>query len=162
VHAWTEISGAFVTEAWRDQAVLGGTLAVRRSTPALWYGLQGAVLRPAWQAPDFNAVEAHASAQLSLQPRFSAGIRLTLGLGPSVLFVEPQGQLTSRTGNAKTSLFAAAHLSRAFWLGNWAILPDVGVRLFTGERGVRVDGREQLVLGGFALQASAGLAYRVE
>jgi hypothetical protein len=160
--AWTELSGAFTAEAWDDRAALGGALGVARSTPTLYYGLQAAVLRPASHASGFTVLEAHASAQLGVQPRFAGGIRLTLGVGPSVLFVEPQGNLTALTSTAKASLFVAAHLSRAFWLGDWALVPDLGVRLFTGERGVSVDGQQQLVLGGFALQASAGIAYRVE
>jgi len=160
--AWTELSAAFTAEAWDDRAALGGALGVAQSTPTLYYGLQAAVLRPPSQASGFTVLEAHASAQLSLQPRFTAGVRLTLGLGPSVLFVEPRGNLTAKTSTARTSLFAAAHVSRAFWLGHWALVPDFGVRLFTGERGVSVDGRQQLVLGTFALQASAGVAYRVE
>jgi hypothetical protein len=159
---WTEISSAFVGESWSERPALGGSLGAARNARSLWYGLRIAALRPVTQAPSFSAVEAQVAAELGVQPDFAAGVRFSLALGPSVLFVQPQGGFTSRSGNAKTSLFAAIYLSRPIWLGRWALLPDLGVRLFARERGVNVDTEQQLALAGFAPQLSLGVAYRID
>jgi len=160
--AWLEILGSFVGESWSDRLALGGSVGAARSTRTLWYGLRASVLRPVTQAPSFSAFEAQVALELGVQPDFAAGLRLSFALGPSVLFVQPQADLTSNTGRAKTSLFAAVHVSRPVWLGRWGLLPELGVRLFVGERGVTVDTREQLVLAGFTPQLSLGVAYRVD
>lgn len=160
--AWTEVFGGLVAESWPDRVVLGGALGVARSTRNLWYGLCATVLRPATQAATFSAVEAQLAAQLGVQPDFAAGVRLWLALGPSVLFVQPKGELTPSGGTARTSLFAAVHVSRPFWFGRFALLPDVGLRLFADERGVSVDDQEQLLLSGFVPQLSLSVAYRID
>lgn len=159
--AWTEVFGALVGESWPDRAALGGALGVARSTGGLWFALRASVLRPS-TAGTFSAVEAQLAAELGVQPDFAAGVRLALALGPSVLFVQPQRDLATNTGTAKASPFAAVHVSRPIWLGRLALLPDVGVRLFAVERGVSVDGEEQLLLNGFVPHLSLGVAYRFD
>ena len=158
--SWTELFGQLLGEGWASPIALGGALGIARSTPVLWYGLRTAVLRPVTQSPDFSANEWQASAELGFQPAVAAGVRVTLGLGPSVLFITPRGSLTARTRKATSALFFDAHVSRPFWFGHWALLPELGVRLFTRERGVRIDTKEQLHLRGFAPQLGVGVAYR--
>lgn len=160
--SWTELFGQLLGEAWHGPLALGGALGVARSTPVLWYGLRTAVLRPAAQDSDFSATEWHASAELGAQPAFAAGVRATLGLGPSVLFVTPHGSLTARTRKAASALFFDARLSRPFWFGHWALLPELGVRLFTRDRGVRIDSQERLNVHGFVPQLGVGIVYRAD
>lgn len=157
-----EILGAFVLESWPDHGALGGALGVARRTRALWYGLRAAALRPSLSAASFDAVEAHVAAEVGVQPDFAAGVRLSLALGPSLLFVQPKADLTPRRGTTKASLFAALHVSRAIWLGRFALLPQLGLRLFANDRGVNVDAQPQLVLGGLAPQLSMGVVYRID
>lgn len=160
--AWTEIFGALAGEAWPDRWALGGSLGVARSTRRLWYGFCAAVLRPTSQAT-FSALEAQVAAEVGVQPAFATGVRLSFALGPSVLFVQPQGELTARGDNtAKASLFAAVHVSRPVWFGSFGLVPKVGLRVFTDERGVTVDGVKELVLSGFVPQLSLGVAYRID
>ncbi len=160
--AWTELFGAALGEAWRDRIAVGGTLGVARSTPTIWLGLRAAVLRPAAGSPDFDATECQASAEIGAQPRFLAGFRASIGLGPSVLFIAPHGSLTARNNTAATSsLFVAAHVSRPIWFGHLALLPELGVRLFTGARGVHIDTEERLKLSGLVPLLSLGVAYRL-
>jgi hypothetical protein len=89
----------------------------------------------------------------------AAGVRLALALGPSALFVQPHGELTPASSTARVSLFAAVQVSRAIWLGRFGLLPQLGLRLFSSERGVRIDRQRQLVLGGLTPHVSLGLAY---
>jgi hypothetical protein len=160
--SWTELFGQLLGESWGPPVAGGGRLGIARSTPVLWYGLRTAVLRSAAQSSDFSATEWHASAELGLQPAIAAGVRVAFGLGPSVLFVAPHGGLTARARTATSALFVEARVSRPFWFGHWAILPELGVRLFTRERGVRIDAEERLDLRGFVPQLSVGVAYRAD
>jgi hypothetical protein len=160
--AWTELFGGALGEAWSDRIAVGGSLGVARSTPTIWFGLRAAVLRPASGSADFAATEGQISAELGVQPRFLAGVRASLGLGPSVLFIAPRGSLTTRNDTATSSLFVAAHVSRPFWFGRFALWPDVGARLFTGPRGVHIDGDERLRLSGVVPALSLSLVYRLE
>jgi hypothetical protein len=157
-----ELFGQLLGESWGSPVAWGGRLGIARSTPVLWYGLRTAVLRSAAQSSDFSATEWHASAELGLQPAIAAGVRVAFGLGPSVLFVAPHGSLTARAKKATSALFIEAHVSRPFWFGHWALLPELGVRLFTRERGVRIDAEERLDLRGFVPQLSVGVAYRAD
>jgi hypothetical protein len=158
--SWTELFGQLLGEAWGPSIALGGALGIARSTPVLWYGLRTAMLRSTAQSSDFIASEWQASAELGFQPAVAAGARVMLGLGPSVLFVTPRGSLTARTRTAASALFIDAHVSRPFWFGHWALLPELGVHFFTRERGVRIDTKEHLHLGGFVPQLGVGVAYR--
>ena len=161
--AWTEVFGAVAGESWPNRWALGGALGVARSTRSLWFGLRAAALRPTTARATFGALEAQVAAEVGVQPAFAAGVRLSLAFGPSVLLVQPQGELTARDDStAKASLFAAVHASRPVWFGSFALLPDVGLRVFTRERGVKVDGQTQLVLSGFVPQLSLGVAYRID
>ncbi len=160
--AWTELSGAALGEVWAGRTALGGALGVARNTGPIWYGVRVAVLRPTAASADFDATEFHAAAELGVQPHFAAGVRVSLGVGPSVLFVAPHGSLTAPTGTAKSSLFLEAHLSRSFWFGRFSLLPHVGVRLFAGPRGIRIDNHERLALRGLVPALSLGLAYRFD
>ena len=160
--SWTELFGQLLGESWGPPVAWGGRLGIARSTPVVWYGLRTAVLRSAAQSSDFSTTEWHASAELGLQPAIAAGVRVALGLGPSVLFVAPHGGLTARAKTATSALFVEAHVSRPFWFGHWALLPELGVRFFTRERGVRIDAEERLDLRGFVPQLSFGVAYRAE
>ncbi len=157
---WTELFGAGLGEVWADRLALGGALGVGRSTPTIWYGLRAAVLRPAVGSTDFDATEYHASVELGIQPRLLAGFRASIGLGPSVLFVTPRSSLTAHNNNAKASLFVAARVSRPVWFGQFALVPELGARLFSGKRGVRIDTEERLALRGLAPFFSLGAAYR--
>ena len=95
-------------------------------------------------------------------PHFAAGARLALGVGPSVLLVAPDAGVTPQESTSVSALFFEAHLSRPFWFGRLALLPDLGARFFTRVRGVRIDAREQLVLRGLTPELGLGLAYRVD
>jgi hypothetical protein len=160
--AWTELFGAALGEAWRDRIAVGGALGVARSTPTIWFGLRAAVLRPAAGSADFSATEGQISAEVGVQPSLLAGVRASLGLGPSVLFIKPHADLTTRNNPVTTSLFFAAHVSRPFWFGRFGLLPEVGARLFTGARGVHIDGDERLRLSGIVPALSLSLVYRLE
>ena len=160
--SWTELFGHLLGEAWGPPIALGGALGIARSTPVLWYGLRTAVLRSSAPSANFSATEWHASAELGLRPAIAAGLRIALGVGPSVLFVAPYGRLTARAETTSSALFFDAQVSRPFWFGHWALQPELGVRLFTRERGVRIDDEERLELHGFVPHLGVGVAYRAD
>lgn len=158
---WTEIRASGLGELWRDRVAIGGALGVGYATPSVWLAARTAVLRPAASSADYGATEWHASVELGLQPAFAAGFRASIGLGPSLLFVDPRG-LTAINSTMTSALFFALHVERPFWLGRFAVLPDVGVRLFPSESGVRIDTNERLKLSGLLPVFNLGVAYRVE
>lgn len=160
--AWTELSAAALGEAWSDSVAVGAALGVARSSGALWYGARAAVLVPTAASAGFSAAEYWAALELGFQPAFAAGIRVTLGVGPSVLFVAPHATLTTRNSAATSALFFDAAVSRPFWFGRFAIVPSAGARLFTRERGVRIDAKERLKLSGLVPQLSLSAALRFE
>lgn len=60
------------------------------------------------------------------------------------------------------SQITAWRLSRPFWFGKLALLPELGLKGFLGERGVRLDAREQLVISPLVPTFGLGIDYRFD
>jgi hypothetical protein len=160
---WTELTAAGLGESWSTSVAVGAAVGVARSSGVIWYGVRAAVLLPAVAGVGFGAKEYWAALELGFQPAFAAGLRVALGVGPSVLFVAPDGALTAHNATATSAFFFDAAVSRPFWFGRFAVVPAAGARLFTGERrGVRVDAEERLRLGQLVPELSLGAALRFE
>jgi hypothetical protein len=157
-----EPAATFRSELWRDRLALGGLLGVVLRTRPLFCSLRAGVLRPVSQDSRFEIDEFSWSVGVSYQPSFGAGLRASLNAGASLLLVTPSGQLISRTGTTSAAPFFDAELSRPFSFGQFAVVPALGLRWFSSERGVRLDTKERFLLRGVAPHLGVGLAYLVK
>jgi hypothetical protein len=98
-------------------------------------------------AEAFDALELSAAASLRWQPAWAYGFVLSSSLGASWLDVTPQEPYEPLGDTAVSAGFASVELSRPAWIGPWVLVPSAGLRLFAAERSVRLDGREELVIG---------------
>jgi hypothetical protein len=156
----SEISATALGELWSDRAALGGGIrAALAQRSGAEVSVRAGAFHPVGLA-GFNANEAHFVVEGTLEPRFAQGLRLSLGIGASLLFVNPEPALSAPKGTTRAALRAEAQLGRAFRWGWLQLLPSVGVHFFGEERGVRIDGREQLTLVGFGPQVALALGYR--
>ncbi|HEY6080257.1 MAG TPA: hypothetical protein VIW29_15695 [Polyangiaceae bacterium] len=157
-----ELFASFVGEAWASQLAGGVLLGLRRGRAPFWYGLRGGALRPFTQDAQFGLTELSLAAEAQFAPEFSRGVRLGVAVGPSWLLVAPHADLTARDGTDSISLSFDVELSRPFSLGAVELVPSLGGRWFTNERGVRIDGHERFALGGFTPRLALGLLYRTD
>ena len=156
----SEASATLLAEIWSDRAALGGGIRAALAQPSgVELGLRAGALHPIGLG-SFNANEAHLVVEGTLEPRFAAGLRVSLGIGASLLLVTPDPALSAANGTTRAALRAEAQVGRAFRWGWFQLLPSVGVHLFSEERGVRIDGREQLTLAGVGPRLSLALGYR--
>lgn len=155
-----ELSATLLGELWSGQAALGGgvrgALAPR---PGAELGVRAGVLHPLGLT-GFSANETHIVVEGTLEPAFASGLRLSLGVGASVLFVSPEPALSAADGTTRAALRAEVQLGRAFRWGWFQLLPSVGLHLFSEERGVRIDTQEQLTLAGVGPQLGLAFGYR--
>jgi len=154
-----QLQGLF--ESWSGRPALGGALGAARATERVWYGAKLAVVRPIVSSAAFSATEWHAALRAGVQPTWGLGWQASLGLGPSLLALAPRGDVATSSSTV-VSWFVDVALSRPIWLGNLALSPGIGARLFMSERGVRVDSSERLVLRGINPQLSLSAVYRLE
>ncbi|HKY38333.1 MAG TPA: hypothetical protein VJN18_20460 [Polyangiaceae bacterium] len=146
-------------ERWSDHVALGADLGATRGPRWLWAGFSAGGVRAFGTRPVFDASEWHACFELGTSPAWAAGVQAVLGLGASALIVAPQGYLESRDGVVAGAVFLQAVVSRPVWFGRWALAPALAARLFGSKRGVKVDEREHLVLGGLTPQLQLGVLY---
>lgn len=155
----TEPFASLAGEAWPDRLAAGLFLGVRRGRPLLRYGVRGGAFRPLSSDSGFGITELSLAASLEVGPAFSRGLRLALAAGPSWLWVSPNEPITARTSGRTVALCFDAELSRPLWLGDFALVPALGVRWFTAERGVRLNGYDRFELRGFAPRVALSLMY---
>lgn len=153
-----EVSSSVLIESWPQRFALGASIAAGRATPAFWYAAKIAWLQPTPVPPSFDASELSFAGELGVAPPALRGVRVALGAGPSFLFIAPRGALVSRADESITSFFLAAQLSRPFWFGQVGVVPALGARYLTSERGVRVETRERLSLRGLLPQFGLGVS----
>ncbi len=128
-------------ETWQLGLALGGRLVANEPGP-------------------FQLSEVSGSVRVVLALRRAAGIRLHLGGGPSVLIVSPSEGATTNSSTVVSSAAVELALSRPFWSGSLGFSPSVGVRVFTAQRSVNVDGAEAFAVPLVAPLASLSLVYR--
>lgn len=138
-----EASGSVGSETLRLGLALGGRVALDEPQD------------------DFQLSELTGTARLSLSPPRTAGIRVELGLGVSVLSVVPREGAITQSATSLTSGFLDLGVSRPFWLGNVAISPTLGARAFIARRRVDVDGEERFKLPTVVPQLGMSLIYRI-
>jgi hypothetical protein len=142
--AWAfgaECGSSVGNDSWKLGLALGGRLVANEPGP-------------------FQLSEVSGSVRVVLALRRAAGIRLHLGVGPSVLIVAPSQGATANSNTAVSSAAVELALSRPFWSGSLGFSPSVGVRVFTAQRAVNVDGAEAFAVPLVAPQASLSLVYR--
>jgi len=156
----TEVGLRAATELWGAHFALGaGVGGARRVASRWWSGLRVGFFYVSLPNT-FSVREGHAIADATFEPRAFAGLRLSLGAGPSVLVVTPRSDLLAKDGTVRIAVRVEAQLSRPFRWGQFQLAPWLGLRLFSAERGVRVSKSSQLAIGGVLPQVGLALAYR--
>lgn len=158
----TEVYASAGLEAWSVGLAGTATLGARHGGRHVWAGIRGGVARPLLQDVDFSATDLSLTLEAVFVPDLGLGLRAALGVGPSVLVVSPSARVAAVSNVKTAALLVAAELSRPVWLGRFAVVPALGVRVFASERGVRLDGAERLVLGGYEPSVLLGLTYRLD
>ena len=124
-------------------------------------GLRGGAARLLVQDTSFSATELSLTLQTDLELSLG-GPRLALDVGPSLLVVAPADDVSALGDVTAAALLVGAELSRPVWLGRMAVVPALGVRWFSGTRGVTLDRHERFVLEGCSPNVTLGLLYRLE
>jgi hypothetical protein len=75
------------------------------------------------------------------------------------MVVSPRAEASSYAVSVVGAPFAVLLLSRAFRWRRFALVPELGVRLFASQRGVNVDGRESVSFGWAVPRLALGVAY---
>jgi hypothetical protein len=158
----SEFFGAAGLEAWSAGLAGTATLGARRGGRYVWLGVRGGLARQLAQDTEFTATELSLALEAVLVPVPAFGLRAALSVGPSLLVVSPSARVTAVNDVKTAALLVGADVSRPVWLGRFAVVPTVGVRVFARERGVRLDGSERLVLAGYQPSVALGLAYLVD
>jgi hypothetical protein len=152
----TEVGALVVGESWRDGIALGAGLRAAVHFDSTWScGIRAGALYPVGLR-EATVVEAHALLEAAITARGLAGLRFTLGAGPSLLFASPESGYVAPRETVKSAVRIEAQIGRPFRWHRAELTPWVGARTFTAERGVRVAEQARLVLGG--VQPQFGLA----
>lgn len=156
----SELGVRAMVELWKDRlAIGGGAGAAINVAPAAWVGLRAGGYRPLGVS-EFGALEVHAQVEGSWDMRSLAGLRSSLAIGPSVLRIAPPPDFSAAPSTVRTAIRVEAQLSRPFRFDWIQLSPWLGVRFFSGERGVRVSTERRLVLGSVLPQIGIVLSYR--
>jgi len=146
-------------EAWRDRLALGGAVGAAYGSRALSFGLRVGGLTAVPRYAAFSATELSADAAVAWQPPWSLGVRGRLSVGPSLLVVTPRASFRPRAGTTVAAWCVGLMLTRPFRFGHFAVVPEVGARLFSSQRNVNLDDREQLALGPVGPHLGLGISY---
>ena len=151
-----------LVERWGDHWAWGADAGLAVGSENFLYGLELGGRAAAAEPATFDSSEWNAAVRFAWTFPRAAGLRGTLGLGASLLATTPASGVVSES----TTLLGAAcfelHLGRPFWLGAFGLEPQLGLRVFSGRRRVRVNESEQLVVPPIEPQAGVSLLYRVE
>ncbi|HEY8946459.1 MAG TPA: hypothetical protein VIM73_19545, partial [Polyangiaceae bacterium] len=154
----TEVGALVLGESWRDGLALGGGLRAAVRFDSTWScGIRAGGLYPAGLR-EATVVEAHAMLEAAVTARGLAGLRFTLGAGPSLLFASPASGFVAPSATLKSALRFEAQIGRPIRWQKAELTPWVGARAFTAERGVRVAERTRLVLGSAQPQVGVALS----
>ena len=152
----TEVGALFVGERWGSKAALGGGLRAALRFDSTWScGIRAGALHPLGLG-EATVLETHAMLEAAVTARSLAGLRFSVGAGPSLLFASPESGFVAPGPTLKSALRIEAQIARPFRWHSAELTPWVGARVFTAERGVRVAQHASLVLGG--VQPQFGLA----
>lgn len=162
VRPLTVVSLAAGLEAWSSLPAGGLVIAARRGRAPFWLGLNGSVFRPLSQDHRFEVTELSLTATLTVQPAFARGLCLSLQAGPSWLWTVPDPALAVQSHTLGAAFVGGAELSWPIWRGRTGVIPEVGVRSFAAERGVRIDQIERFALGGLAPRIALALVHRID
>lgn len=155
-----ELSLAPLVEYWGDAWALGGEAAMSQGSPALQYGLAVGGRVASGEPGPFALSELSCSVRLALSLPRVAGLRLQLGVGPSLLVTAPNHEAVAESATTLAAGVIELQVARPFWFGKVGLSPGIGVRAFTARRNVRVDGSDVFALPVLAPQASLALLYR--
>lgn len=159
---YTDVYGDAGLEAWSTGVAGTARLGARHGSRYLRLGIRGGMARPLARDRDFTTTELSLTLEAVLVSDPALGLRATLAAGPSLLVVSPSERVTAVNDAKTAALVVAAEVSRPVWLGRFAVVPTLGVRVFGSQRGVRLDGTERLVLAGYRPGVTLGLAYQLD
>jgi hypothetical protein len=146
-------------ELWSSHAAWGAGLGTEWALGPWRGGARAGVLTPVNAASTYTLVDWQAMAHVGARPNRLAGVQITLGLGLGWMVVSPRAEATSYAVSVVAAPFGVLLLSRAFRWRRFALVPELGVRLFASERGVKVDGRESVSFGWAVPRLALGVAY---
>lgn len=154
-----EASLGVVGERWSTHNALGARAAASLGSERLRYGIELGGLAALGEPAGFDVNEWHVRARLSWSPSWSLGVRANLGLGGSLFLTAPKG-LRVDTATSLSAGLADLALSRPFWFGAIGLSPELGLRVSSAERRVRIDEVQQLVLPVLVPAACLSLLWR--
>ncbi|HEX2873667.1 MAG TPA: hypothetical protein VHP33_20560 [Polyangiaceae bacterium] len=154
-----ELSLGVLGERWAKHNALGARAAASLGSEQLRYGIELGGLAALGEPNGFDVNEWHVGARLSWAPSWLLGVRGNLGLGGSLFLAAPQG-LSVDSATSLGAGFAELGLSRPFWLGAFAVSPELGLRASSAERRVRINEVERLVWPVLVPAASLSLVWR--
>lgn len=148
-----------VGELWSSQLAWGAELGSEWSLGSFRYGARAGLLTPVAPDPTFKLLDWEGAAHVGARPTGWWNVQVSLGLGLAWMVVSPRGDATPREVSVVRAPFALLAVSRATRLGHFAIVPELGARLFASERGVTIDQHEQLAFGWFVPRLALGISY---
>lgn len=148
-----------VGERWSSRLAAGAEIGSEWAWGKLRYGARIGALVPVSAESTFRLSDWHGLAHVAARPRVLGGVQFTSGFGVSIMRVSPRGAATSRESSVVSAPFAFVAVNRALRFGHWAFLPELGIKLFAAERGVRVDERERVRFGWLVPRLALGVGY---
>jgi hypothetical protein len=156
-----DLGGAALAELWSGRVGYGARLMLEREQSAWSFGAAfGELVTPA--IPNgFRAHEVHAFAFGAFEERTTTGLRAALGIGASVLVVEPNAELIARSSTTASSAFFSVELGRPVRFGRAWLLPALAARIFPAGRDVNVDATRRLELPRVCPSLSVAFGYAI-
>lgn len=156
----TELYVSSTGELWGKLAALGADAGLSVGTRSVGYGLALGARTALGEADTFELNELSGSIRIAFTSRSPLGLRLTFGAGASLLMTSPSSSLVAGSPTLLGAACFEAKVSRPFWFGDIALSPELGARLFSANRNVVVDTREEAVVPVVVPQVALSARYR--
>ena len=158
----TELSVTPAVELWGSAVALGADAGMSAGSERFRHGLVLHGRRPVSEPSAFDVNEWGAAIVLSLTSPGPAGLRAAVSVGASIVTTSPAAHVTAASPTLRATGSVDVRLARPFWLGAFALSPELGVRIFSGRRNVLVDQVEQLALPALVPELGLSFIYRIE
>ena len=157
----SRVRAEVVMQSWGSDAAAGAALGLEQALGKWTYAFLAGGARP-FQQPSLSAVnEWTAAAEFGWQAADPLGIRLSTRLGFSLLTVNPDSDVITSSGAAKSAGFLELDCSRPIWFGRFGLAPGVGLRAFSAKRAVTIEGQPELQLSTPSVHAFLSLLFRI-
>ena len=133
-------------QSWGSKAALGAVLGLEQATESWTYAFLAGAARPIEQPALSDVSEWTAAGEVGWQNKATLGVRISARLGLSVLAISPDPGVETSSGTLKSAAILDLDFSRPVWFDRLGLAPGVGLRVYSAQRAVTVEGEPELQL----------------